>query len=221
MQKENKLKGDNMANPYGNNGFNRLNQQQQRQPGYGQPQQPQGYGQPTYGQPQGFGQPQGYGQPAMDPRVAQQQQMMQQQMIQQQMMQQQMMQRQPQGYGQPVMDPRVAQQQMMQRQPAYGQPQGFGQPAYGQPGYGQPQGFGQPQTPSTAPISSMIDNVTPNLNNNQTQKEVRVEPTKPVCDNLSPADGSEFAPYYDKSTEKLVKVINEETCTYTWKIEKI
>ena len=216
-------------NPYGNNGFARLNQQQrqpnpqQQRPAYGQP-----YGQP-YQQGQPYAQP-GFQQPMQqqytDPRFQQQQYV--DPRFQQQMQQ---------PYGQPMyqrpIDPRF--QQPIQ--------QPFGQP-YGQPGYQQPYRatmgqqqavFGRTNTPqqyqqsldagAEKTFSSMVEDVkiTP-VNQNPIQTTQNTQQTqivkKPVCEYLSPADGHEFPPYYDKDTEKLEKVIDEKTCTYTWKIVK-
>jgi len=219
-------------NPYGNNGFNRINQQRQQQPqqqqyvdprfrqmnpGFGQPQMQQGYNQPGYGQP-AYNQMQ---QP-MDPRF-------------QRPMQQPM-------YQQPV-DPRFNQMQQMQ--------QGFGQPAFNQmqqPMYQQPmrQGYvpsmGQQQTtfgqlpnqqfnqPTQVPngaktFSSMVDDVKPNVQTvNQTQQYNQVEQSnvtqEPIPENVGPATGHEFPPYYDPNTEVLEKIIDNASRSYVWKLEK-
>jgi len=220
-------------NPYGNNGFNRINQQRQPQqqqyvdprfrqmnPGFGQPQMQQVYNQPQMQQ--------GYGQPAfnqmqqpMDPRF--------QRPVQQSM------------YQQP-MDPRFNQMQMQQ---------GYGQPAFNQmqqPMYQQPmrQGYtpsmGQQQTtfgqlpnqqfnqPAPVPngaktFSSMVDDVKPSVQTvNQTQSYNQVEQSnilqESIPEDIPPATGHEFPPYYDPNTEVLEKIIDNASHAYIWKLEK-
>ena len=217
-------------NPYGNNGFNRINQQQrQADPRYQQQQyqrqvnpQQQAYAQSGYQQPyqqrQAYAQP-GYQQPGqqyVDPRF--------QQPVADPRFQQPM-------YQQPVMDPRF-QQPMMD--PRFQQPmqQPYGQP-YRTTVAQQQNSFGRMNNPmqqqqafnqiGEKTISSAVEDVEIN-SNPQTQRQ---QPTinQPVkneirCQDLSPADGHEFPPYYDKDTERLEKVIDESTCTYVWKIVK-
>ncbi len=230
MQKEIKLKGEIMANPYGNNGFNRIQGQSQQQAGYGQPQmqrQPQmaGYGQPQqagYVDPRFANQMQQpmYGQPQqagyVDPRFTNQMQHPQsayQQMTPQQIQQIQMQQMQAQ------------QMHMRGQMPGMGlnPMQNMPQPQFGQPTQG---AFGQPQQPAAGrAISSIVEDVTPNISQQQPQQNnqpVIEEPKQEINEDVfGPADGSEFPPYYNKSTEKLIKVYNRDTMTYTWKIEKL
>jgi len=212
-------------NPYGNNGFNRINQtQRQPDPRYQQqqqqyqrqinPQQP--YTQTTYQQPyqqrQAYAQP-GYQQPTqqyIDPRF---QQPMMDPRFQQPM------------YQQPVMDPRF-QQPMMD--PRFQQP--YNQP-YRTTMVQQQTSFGRINNPiqqhqpynqiAEKTISSAVEDVEIN-NNTQVQQTTVSQPVKNEvrCQDLSPADGHEFPPYYDKDTEKLEKVVDRNTCTYTWKIVK-
>ena len=149
------------------------------------------YGQPAYGQP-AYGQ-QGH----VDPRFNQQQQ---QQMQQQMQMQQRQM-----------MNP-------MGNQLLSGQQPQFGQPTQGN--------FGAPQQQSTMgrAISSSVDDVTPNNVTQPTQSNqqpVKQQEPEINVEMFGPADGSEFPPYYNKNTEKLVKIYNKDTFTYTWKIDKI
>ena len=213
-------------NPYGNNGFNRINQtQRQPDPRYQQqyqrqinPQQP--YAQTTYQQPyqqrQVYVQP-GYQQPTqqyIDPRF--------QQPVMDPRFQQPM-------YQQPTMDPRF-QQPMMD--PRFQQPmqQPYGQP-YRSTVAQQQNSFGRMNNPmqqqafnqiGEKTISSAVEDVEIN-NSPQTQQQPTInQPVKNEvkCQDLSPADGHEFPPYYDKDTEKIEKVVDRNTCTYTWKIVK-
>ena len=186
-------------NPYGNNGFNRINQtQRQPDPRYQQqyqrqinPQQP--YAQTTYQQPyqqrQVYVQP-GYQQPTqqyIDPR-----------------------------FQQPVMDPRFQQPYnqpyrttMVQQQTSFGR---MNNPMQQHQPYNQI---------AEKTISSAVEDVVLN-NNSQIQQSTVSQPVKNEvkCQDLSPADGHEFPPYYDKDTEKIEKVVDRNTCTYTWKIVK-
>ena len=235
MQKEIKFKGEDMANPYGNNGFGRIQgqpqpQQMNRQQGYadprfgnqqpmygGQPQMQQGYVDPRFGNQQpasymdprfGNQQPTGY----MDPRFAGQQGMYgtQPQMTPQQMQQMQMQQ--------------MQMQQMQRQMPGSGinPMQAAAQPQFGQP---MQQQFGQPQQQTVGKaFSSIVEDVKPTTNafQQQTQQEPVKQQEPEVGEEMfGPADGFEFPPYYNKNTERLVKVYNRDTMTYTWKIEKL
>jgi hypothetical protein len=216
-----------MNNPYGNNGFNRLNPSQQQRtanpsPNLGHQQQP-GYQQPGYQQPAGYQQP-GYNprfQQPMDPRFMQQQ--MYQQPMDPRFMQQPM-------YQQP-MDPRF--QQQMYQQPMYNRPNNFYSSAapmqntsYGQPLNPNP-GYGAPVTPNTGRVFSGTvtnspkpnTNVNTNLNSNANISNQQPVKEETGCKNVAAADGHEFSPYYDPDTEKLKQIVDND-CNYTWKIDK-
>ena len=193
-------------NPYGNNGFNKINQQHKQ----------------TYAQTI-------YQQLMADPRY---QQLMADPRLQQLIMDPR--------FQQLVMDPRFQQlitnlkfQQPMMNSMS----QQTMQPMYGQPYKNtmaqQQNSFGRMNNPmqqqnsfnqiGERTISAAIEDVV--VNNNPQSQTYRTTNTTPIkkevrCQDLSPADGHEFPPYYDKDTERLEKVIDRNTCTYTWKIVK-
>ena len=212
-----------MGNPYGNNGFNRIQQQQQQRP-----MQQAGYVDPRFNQQQQMAPQQMQQAGYVDPRFNQQQQMQGQQMYGQPAYGQP-------AYGQPTygqqgyVDPRFNQQQMQQQMqmqqrqmmnPMGNQLLSGQQPQFGQPIQGN---FGAPPQQSTMgrAISSSVDDVTPNNVTQSNQQPVKQQEPEINVEMFGPADGSEFPPYYNKNTEKLVKIYNKDTFTYTWKIDKI
>ena len=173
-------------NPYGNNGFNKINQGQRQQTQQGYPNQGQ---QPMYPNQQPMF-------PGQQPVTPQQQAMMQQQMAMQQqaMMQQQMA-------------------RSTSINPAMNQP--FGQPTTNQQ---------QPTQSVGRAFSSLVENTTQPVSpvsNTQEQPQVQEQPQQPVERNISnyvALDGHEFPPYYNPETEKLVKVADDATRTFYYKI---
>jgi len=208
-------------NPYGNSGFNRINQQQRQvDPRYQQQQQQQ------------------QNQRQVDPRFQQQyvDPRFQQQYIDPRFQQA--------GYQQPITDPRFQQPVMDPRFQQAGYQQQYVDPRFQQPmqqSYGQPYGstvaqqqnsFGRMDNPmqqqnsfnqiGERTISAAVEDVEINSNPQTQQQPTINQPVKNEvrCQDLSPADGHEFPPYYDKDTERLKKVVDENTCTYIWKIVK-
>ena len=199
-------------NPYGNNGFAKLNpnmgNQNQQTNGFGGPQ----YANPQYSNMNQFNQ--GYN-PAGLQQQMMQEEMMRRQMLQQQMMQQQMMQQMQRGeFNNTGMNPGFGNMGM---NPA---PMSNSTMPLNGGGFGSFSTQTQPVTPTGRRTSIRSERrrraeTTQNTQVRETPVEVS---TKPKCENLVPEDGHEFPPYYDPDNERIEKVINEKTCTYAWKL---